>query len=838
MVKATETNFAGVLEGKKQYQVPLYQRTYAWGKKQLDQLWNDIVELAQARRSDPSATHFIGSLVLAASPDFAVVGVAKLLVVDGQQRLTTLTLLLAALRDHLIETGARERADGVHAQYLANVYDKGKPSKVLPTQADRPSYLAVVHASPEAGGGDAVGEAYNHFRAKIAAADDPEDPHDLEEIENAIVRGLAVVVVTAEPGDNAHRIFESLNNTGLQLNQSDLLKNYLFMRLGEKADLVYENVWLPLEKKLSADNLELLFWLDLVQTDERAKQSDTYVGQQKRLEKLRTAQGIEDEVVRIAKLGEVLATILDPLREEDAEIRRRLHRIKAWGSTTAYPVVMRLLDRRDTGTATAEQVARALTYLESYFVRRIVIGRATASLNRTLLQAVGAISGDQPVDAALRDYLSRGRKYFATDRQVREAAATVPFYWQGRAAQKKLILQWIEESYGSKEPIDPTRLTIEHVLPQTLTEAVRDDFAAGLPGDSDITYEHERIVHTLGNLTLSGYNSELSNKGFEAKRQMLAQSGLRLNREVVAHTTWGQKEILARSAALAEKIIELWPGPDETVVGAAAAEPSTTRATVASIVAEIPAGRWTTYGEVAIVAGTYPQPVAAIISAHPMANAWRVLQAGGTISPGFRWYEPERKDDPIEYLKSEGVTFDDAGRASADQFIAATELAALVGLDIDQGGWRANGQAVGAAANSDLSAQQQRFFALVRDLGEANSTLVQSWPKAPPRYWMDVSIGSGRAHISLTVSSRAPTADCELYIVHDKKLFAGLYARRGEIEEAVGSPLEWLELPTKKASKVIARGVGDFRDPDQAPQLAQWLVTMAERFAAVFPQYL
>ncbi len=327
----------------------------------------------------------------------------------------------------------------------------------------------------------------------------------------------------------------------------------------------------------------------------------------------------------------MLATILDPLREEDAEIRRRLHRIKAWGSTTAYPVVMRLLDRRDTGgTATAEQVARALTYLESYFVRRIVIGRATASLNRTLLQAVGAISGDQPVDAALRDYLSRGRKYFATDRQVREAAATVPFYWQGRAAQKKLILQWIEESYGSKEPIDPTRLTIEHVLPQTLTEAVRDDFAAGgSPGDSDITYEHERIVHTLGNLTLSGYNSELSNKGFEAKRQMLAQSGLRLNREVVAHTTWGQKEILARSAALAEKIIELWPGPDETVVGAAAAEPSTTRATVASIVAEIPAGRWTTYGEVAIVAGTYPQPVAAIISAHPMANAWRVLQAGG-----------------------------------------------------------------------------------------------------------------------------------------------------------------------------------------------------------------
>src|SRR6478609_923206 len=116
MVKAAETNLAGVLEGKKQYQVPLYQRVYSWGTKQLDQLWSDVVELAVTRREEPAATHFIGSLVLSQSPDFSVVGVSKLLVVDGQQRLTTLTLLLAALRDHLIETGDPERADGIHAQ--------------------------------------------------------------------------------------------------------------------------------------------------------------------------------------------------------------------------------------------------------------------------------------------------------------------------------------------------------------------------------------------------------------------------------------------------------------------------------------------------------------------------------------------------------------------------------------------------------------------------------------------------------------------------------------------------------------------------------------------------
>lgn len=834
MVKAAETNLAGVLEGKKQYQVPLYQRTYSWGKKQLDQMWDDIVELSQTLREEPGATHFIGSLVLATSPDFSVVGVSKLLVVDGQQRLTTLTLLLAALRDHLVETGDPERAEGIHAQYLVNVYDKGKPAKVLPTQADRPAYLAVVRSAPDAGGSDTIGEAYNHLRSKIAAADDPDDPHDLEEIENAVVRGLAIVVVTAEPGDNAHRIFESLNNTGLQLNQSDLLKNYLFMRLGERADVVYDSMWLPLEKKLSADNLELLFWLDLVQTDERAKQSDTYVGQQKRLEKLRAPVEIEAEVVRIAKLGDVLATILDPQREPDDEIRRRLARIKAWGSTTAYPLVMRILDRRSAGTATAEQAANAFTYLESYFVRRIVIGRATAGLNRTLLQAVGAITDAEQVDVALRDFLSRGRKYFATDKQVQDAAGTVPFYWQGRAAQKKLILQWLEESYGSKEAVNSKNLTIEHVLPQTLTEAVRETFAAGLPEGADVTYEHERIVHTLGNLTLSGYNSELSNKGFDEKRPMLASSGLRMNQEIAEHESWGAEQIAARGADLVGKVIALWPGPDESVVGTATEEPSAMRSLVASIVAEIPAGRWTSYGEVALVAGSYPQPVAAVITSNQMQGAWRVLQTGGTISPGFRWSDPDRTEDPREYLESEGLEFDGDGHAHPDQFIDAQELATLVGLDVNDDGpaWRPSGP-------RPLLAQRKKFFQTVRDLGEATSTTIASWPNASTQYALDVSLGLPGVLIVLSLASREPAAVfCSFYIRHDKALVARLLAHREEIEAALGATLDWRDVPENKSSQVLLRKDGDWRDGAQAPQLAQWLVSTADKFAEVFPSYL
>lgn len=843
MVRAENGTLAGVLEGKKQYQVPLYQRVYSWGKKQLGQLWSDIVELERTLGEDPKASHFIGSLVLASSPDFGAIGVNKFLVVDGQQRLTTLTLLLAALRDHLTEAGEAERANGIDAQYLINVFDNGKPLKVMPTQTDRPAYKAVLNRTPQAGGEDAVGDAYRFFRSKIAASDDPDDPHDLELLEAAIVRGLALVVVTAEPSDNAHRIFESLNNTGLRLTQSDLLKNYLFMRLGDRAEAVYDTVWLPLEKKLDAENLELLFWLDLAQRDDRAKQSDTYIGQQHRLERLTTIDELEAEVIRIAKLGDVLATILKPATEQDVEISRRLTRIRAWGSTTAYPVVMRILDRRAAGTATDDEVVRALTYLESYFVRRVVIGRATANLNRTLLQAVGSISDADHIDVALREYLSRGRKYFATDEQVREAAQTVAFYWQGRGTQKKLILQWLEEAYRAKEIVhlDPKHLTIEHVLPQTMTDSVRETFAEGFGADADIAYEHERVVHTLGNLTLSGYNSELSNKPFVEKRELLAKSGVSMNQSIAAHATWGVDEINTRSTELAEKVIELWPGPDESVI-AVGDEPSALRSQVAAIVAEIPAGRWTSYGEVAIVAGTWAQPLAAIIANFPMTNAWRVLQIGGTISAGFRWSEPGRTDDPRVVLEGEGLVFDAQGHANPEQYIRAEELAEAAGLDLDP-------EAIGArrskttprlkpARRMSVKDAQLEFFERVRGYGKVHATNITTWRRPFPQHWYDVSLGDSRGQISLQVNSQKKLVTALFWIHNDKDLYGKLLAQRDVIEAELGFVLQWDDKPDRKASKLVVSRSGDFLEADQSQELVHWLVTMGDTFARVLPKYL
>lgn len=677
MVAAAETTLQRLLEGTKQYQVPLYQRTYSWSMKQLERLWKDVRKLADDRVDNPDATHFIGSLVLAPSPTNGPTGVAEFLVVDGQQRLTTLTLLLCAIRDHRALQEDPKHRERINQKYLTNPWEEGRHRlKLVPTQADRDAYRACLDFTPQAGGADPVGVAYKFFADKLAAPTDPDQPLDVERIENAVITGLALVSVTAQHGDNVYRIFESLNNTGLQLSQADLLRNYLFMRLPTRSETVYESLWLPLQKQLTPDDLVLLFWLDLVHRDPRTKQSDVYADQQARLEKLHTEQEIEAEVVRFAGLGALLRVILNPAEEQDPEVRRRLERLRAWGTTTVYPLLLHLLDRRQRGTATSEQIARAMLYVESFFVRRLLTGSPTNNLNRILLSIVTEMSSELAVDQAVRTYLSTGRKYYATNSRLRDAVRAVPYYLNGRTHQRKLILQWLEESYGSKEPVSPESLTIEHVLPQTPTADWRQMLAADLRPDEDFREAHEALVHTLGNITLTGYNSELSNKSFPFKRVQLGKSGLLLNQDIAAQERWGRTQIHNRANALVEQIIATWPGPTQTT----ADQSEVPWEVMNKALAELPAGSWTSYGDLAALIGSHPVAVGARITGHPTPNAHRVLQTEGIIAANFRWPEPDRDDDPREVLRGEGVTFDQYGRADQAQRVGTEELAQLAGM--------------------------------------------------------------------------------------------------------------------------------------------------------------
>ncbi|MCZ4541745.1 DUF262 domain-containing protein [Dietzia maris] len=684
MVNAHERGLNQILQGPWQYQVPLYQRPYQWSDANRAQLWEDIVQLADERQDEESATHFLGSLVLSPSPGASAGGVQRFLVVDGQQRLTTLTLLLAAIRDHHLDTSEPRKADAVNERYLINKFEPEELRlKLVPTQADREAYLAVIDRLPDAGSIGPVGDAYRFFRQKLFTADDPEDPHDIDRIESAAMQGISLVVVTTDAGDNVHRIFESLNNTGLQLSQADLLRNYLFMRLPTKAEEVYRLHWKPLQDALTTDELEVLFWFDLARIRPTIKQTDTYSEQQKRLDKLDGEEAIADEVARLAKLGQLLRKVAHPNEEEDSDVRFRLRRLQQWDSTTVLPVLLHFLDHRAQGKDDSKTVARAMLAIESYLVRRLVVGRSSSNVNRTLLGLIAEADKDLPLDQAVLEYLSAGRKHFASDSAVREATALSPFYIKGRAQHRSLVLKWIEESFGSKEAADLSKTSIEHIMPQTLSDRWKAELAHLVDPDESVDDAHARLLHTLGNLTLTGYNSPLGNKPFDQKRTEFSKSGIRLNRFPAEAEEWGPAQIEERAELIADQIVRTWPGP----IAVTGADDDSLWRRLNEVAASIPAGRWTTYGDVAAAIGTHPVPLAQRLSGHPVPNAYRVLTADGSVSSGFGWLNPDDERDVHDVLEAEGILFDAQRRAHPDQRLTVEDLVLGVESPDSQAVW-------------------------------------------------------------------------------------------------------------------------------------------------------
>ena len=680
-MKADDTYLFEILEGRKQYLVPLYQRTYSWKEKNLQQLWDDLLLLVERRHENRKASHFLGPMVFAPTTDTGPSALKQYTIVDGQQRLLTLTLLLAAIRDHRSENEDSSHRDRLNEDYLLERRSQGRPTKLIPTQDDRESYFACINNTAQAGAADLVGTAYNFFRTRLLEVDDVSDVKDIQRVEEAVLAGFAIVTITAEDGDNVHRIFESLNNTGLKLSQSDLLRNYIFMRLATRGEDVYRDIWLPLQKLLSSDEMELLFWIDLTRSQATAQQTEVYQLQQQRLELMLTEGEIEEEVKRFAAIGTLLHLARNPESEKDAAVRRELLRLKAWGSVTAYPLVIHLLERRSVGDSDDAQTARALQYMLSFFIRRILIGQATKNMNRILLAAVPAIADENPVDVALQKYFSTGRKAWASDGQLRDAVLTANVYWSGRTEQRKLLLQWIEETYGSNEPVLPDKLSIEHIAPQTITDEWRAEVGRTLQPDEDVDIVYGRFLHTLGNLTLTGYNPEMSNKPFAKKKEWFDTSGLRLNQEIARKDYWNQGEVHTRGKELVERIIAEWPGPDETVLEAVENFTNPLWIRMAQALLAIPAGGWTSYGDLAALLGTHHVPLGTRLASHPVPNAYRVLRSDGSVSPDFRWNEEGKTGDPREKLKDEGLNFDERGCADISQKLTTEDLAHLLGLD-------------------------------------------------------------------------------------------------------------------------------------------------------------
>ena len=678
----TETTLQQLLGGPKQFRVPLFQRTYTWKERDHAQLWRDILAQYEVSRRGAAFTngpdgHFIGSFVL--SPASGTATLPAYLVVDGQQRLTTMTLALCALRD-AAATGDASAFDRITNQYLVNQYEKEPLArwKFLPTQDDRQEYFACIKADHAGAGKGLISKAYRFFEVQMALPGPDDEPLDLALLESVIVSKLAIVDITAQQGDNVHRIFESLNATGVGLTQADLLRNYMFMLLPTRGRVVYEEVWRPMQELLGADNLEGLARVDLRRRGIDVRDDDVYRAQQARLQPIEHDEAaVEKEIRDLAVRAQHYKNILLPEEEGHTGIRRGLQFLARWRATTTHPLVMYLYELREEGRLAADEMSDILLNLESFLVRRLLVGVSTKNLNRIFAQIVGQLrrSGPPLLDT-VRYHLSTERKFWASDDEIRLAATSRPFYYYGRAEQRRMVLERLEESYGHKELAElPTlSLSLEHILPQSLSSEWITELAEAGDDAEDV---HRKLVHTLGNLTLSAYNSELSNKPFERKQEIYGASHLSLNKDLDANSRWGRAEILSRAAELAERAIRIWPAP---VAGVAEESIGFDWARMHAAIAAIPDGRWTAYADLAALAGTAAQAVGNHIANNPsLAKAHRVLTIDGRISEGFRWSDPADSRDPMEVLAAEGIQFDEAGRALPEGRLTADDLQALLG---------------------------------------------------------------------------------------------------------------------------------------------------------------
>lgn len=552
---AAEAKIQKVLEGEKQFLVPHFQRPYSWVRNDWETLWRDLVELLD----DPDAKpHFLGPIVSAPARSLPE-GVEKRLLIDGQQRLTTLLVLLTLVRDRARADGQTRLADRIE-DWITNRHDDGLDHyKLLPTQgehpadSDRETFIRLVDGTEPRPSQSGIQAAYDYFAAKLDRSDAPE----LEALQRTITSKLVLVSIVLDEKDNPYRIFESLNGKGRPLSQVDLIRNYFFMRLPtNEHERVYAECWRPMQQRLGEEALREFVRHYLSRGGQVVREGDVYSTLKSTIERDASLDPL-GYLRQLARYAGYYEALLHPERAKSDALRERLVRLNRLQVTVAYPFLLAVWDDYATSRLSEQSLCDLLDVLESYIVRRFVVGVPTHGLNKVFpplyQQACDQVEATEGLDFLAAVKLLLAGKRCPRDDEFRKALMETRLYAGGERREKvKLVLERLETSFGHKERVDFAMLSIEHVMPQTLTEKWKAELG------EDWEEDHEGLLDTLGNLTLTNYNAELSNAPFVEKKKLYAASHLEMNRYFDGIECWTAKAIEQRAEVLAERALSLW----------------------------------------------------------------------------------------------------------------------------------------------------------------------------------------------------------------------------------------------------------------------------------------
>lgn len=552
-MEANPVRIVQYFDGEKQSIIPLFQRPYTWEKRNWGTIWNDIMAYYD---SDDDSTHFMGAIVSIPARTVPV-GVTKHLIIDGQQRLTTIAIVLCALRDE------NEKIAAQIQDYLVNRHYENNPDylKLLPTQGDRDVYCQLVNQKIDNKTKHLMLEAYDYFRNAINQKDDNDESLDPVKLFDIVKRCLQVVMINLGEADDPYLIFESLNYKGEPLSQADLVRNFILMKFkhslapGGEQEKVYNDLWHPLEELLK-DNLGEFLWHYASQNGTNVKKPRIYATIKAKFADLKSSEACIEEISEMRRHGGYYHHFLFPSEEPNHDIKMKLTALSKMEVSISYPLLLKLFRGYDKGAYGEMALAKCLSIIESMILRRTIVDEKRAALNKVFVILSSRFAYEANPDEWLQsDLLRRVRsERWPDDDELLFAFVNKEMYGTKGI---KLVLEGIETLCANKELIDfsNVNLSIEHIMPQTLT----DEWKTML--GSNWAEIHKKYLHTSGNLTLTAYNPELSNLPFDKKKEIFINSGLALNRLIAQEPVWGPEQIENRSKYLAKKTISIWKRP-------------------------------------------------------------------------------------------------------------------------------------------------------------------------------------------------------------------------------------------------------------------------------------
>ena len=856
-MKATIHTLGQVLYSPNQYVIPVFQRNYRWELPQWQRLWDSLEEIQQPGKT---GNHFMGFLVYVVGGTPQPGQNTRFHLIDGQQRLTTLSLLLIATRNVARRLGDTDLAQELHDDYLVHPRKKGEQHyRLLPKEHDQTAFVALVSGKPPLPGRMAQAVAFfeRMLAARVEAA--PDSPRRLFEV---VCQRLDFMGATLE-SENAYSIFKSLNSTGVPLSQADLIRNFVFMHVHPDAQDEFDSeLWRPLEARFTGADGRLdedsfaRFFRDLLMSDgQYVPPKLTFATFEARHE----ATGFDPHVLAksLAKRADHHLAIASRVSDRDAGVTRALARLNRLESSTTWPLLLWLFAQRDAAALSDAGLARAVDMLSGFILRRFVAGESSRGYGEMFVRAIRDSTGD-PVAALEQFLLQRG---WPEDARFIEAFTRFPLYKRGYARE---VLEALELAHGHKEQGSLAQAQIEHIMPQTLS----DEWADALGDEAERVYGE--WLHRPGNLTLSAYNQEVGNQPFSVKRARFEQSNVMLTREVAAAARWGELEILARGERMAHAAIELWSGPKEPF----AAETETAQEQEAR---QVRLAFWTGFAE--HLDAAYPElpelepeakrqvrlksgipqvrlalrykvqdgSVALLLRFKNKARPhWKTLHDAPELPNGWmgqEWeFDANEAGDATMTLECAATSRDSAYWPAQYDWLAS-KLALVHAHALP---WLR--EAIGVSADDDddgdddakvLSPTRQRQVAFWKRLStEVAARTDAIKPQKPaPQHWINVSVGRAGFGIVLTVNQRVGRLGVELMVAGHtpKEHFRMLQAQKTEIEQNLGFELDWMELPEGHQSRIVSwRNDSPLQQEARWDEFADWMADRIIRMDAVF----